>query len=81
MTPLPLLSSSPPPPFRWNEQFEADGYLVVPRFFSQDQASELLERSRTLLREFDLEGHPMTKFHGTADVDQVRLSSAVALGR
>ncbi|GAA6062272.1 hypothetical protein JCM10212_000932 [Sporobolomyces blumeae] len=49
------------------DQFESDGYLVIPSFFSRDQATTLLERSRKLLREFDLDNHPMTQFVGSGD--------------
>lgn len=47
-------------------QFEADGYLVLKGFFSQADADKLLEKSRQLLRDFDLDSHPMTQFVGTA---------------
>ncbi|GAA6015918.1 hypothetical protein JCM10207_006806 [Rhodosporidiobolus poonsookiae] len=49
------------------QQFEADGYLVIKGFFSQPQADKLLAKSRQLLKDFDLEGHPMTKFTGSAE--------------
>ncbi|GAA5956740.1 hypothetical protein JCM10213_004629 [Rhodosporidiobolus nylandii] len=66
-------SSSPPHLARspWlhllGTQFEADGYLVLKEFFSQEQANRLLKRSKQLLREFDLESHPGTVFTGSAD--------------
>lgn len=40
------------------------------RFFSQADADKLLDKSRQLLREFDLDAHPMTQFVGTADAGQ-----------
>ncbi|GAA5834433.1 hypothetical protein JCM11251_007990 [Rhodosporidiobolus azoricus] len=51
-------------------QFEADGYLVLKSFFSSAQATELLERAKQLLRDFDLEGHPMTRFTGSGDKEK-----------
>lgn len=43
-------------------QFHTDGYLVIPNFFDQPQADELLDRARFLLDDFSLQGHPMTRF-------------------
>ncbi|KAF1798627.1 hypothetical protein V8B55DRAFT_1523901 [Mucor lusitanicus] len=43
-------------------QFERDGCLVIPNFFSNDKAQELKQKAEKLLAEFSLEGHPMTKF-------------------
>ncbi|KAL7318974.1 hypothetical protein PS15m_002155 [Mucor circinelloides] len=43
-------------------QFERDGCLVIPNFFSNDKAEELKQKAEKLLAEFSLEGHPMTKF-------------------
>ena len=51
-------------------QFERDGYLVIRNFFSTQTAATLLEKSQKLIREFDLEGHPLTTFV-TDKVDQV----------
>ncbi|GAA5875240.1 hypothetical protein JCM3774_004180 [Rhodotorula dairenensis] len=48
-------------------RFEADGYLVIPRFFTQEWADKLLAKSRHLLKEFDVSSHPMTQFVGTSD--------------
>ncbi|GAA6042172.1 hypothetical protein JCM8097_004997 [Rhodosporidiobolus ruineniae] len=48
-------------------QFEADGYLVIKSFFTPAQAQTLLDKSRKLLKEFEIKGHPLTKFHGTSD--------------
>ncbi|KAF8335746.1 uncharacterized protein EI90DRAFT_3152782 [Cantharellus anzutake] len=44
------------------EQFKRDGYLVIPKFLSDEQVNGLLKRSKELLQEFDLEDHPMTRF-------------------
>ncbi|CEQ41115.1 SPOSA6832_02807 [Sporobolomyces salmonicolor] len=51
------------------QQFDDDGYLVLKGFFSQDQAQTLLERSKKLLSEFDLEGHPLTQFVGSEEAE------------
>lgn len=51
-------------------QFEQDGYLVLRNFFPAHTAAALLSRSKELIRDFDLKGHPMTTF--VADkVDEV----------
>ncbi|CAD6572810.1 MAG: hypothetical protein CYPHOPRED_004945 [Cyphobasidiales sp. Tagirdzhanova-0007] len=44
------------------QQFYRDGYLVIPDFFDKATCSSLLERSRQLIADFDLEKHPKTKF-------------------
>ncbi|KAI9311225.1 hypothetical protein BX666DRAFT_2032242 [Dichotomocladium elegans] len=44
------------------EQFDRDGYLIIPNFLSQDKAGELRKRAAELLEEFSLEGHPLTRF-------------------
>ncbi|KAK4048673.1 hypothetical protein OIV83_004643 [Microbotryomycetes sp. JL201] len=49
-------------------QFDRDGYLVIKSFLSPDTVERLLERSHQLLRDFTLEGHPMTTF-STEDDD------------
>ncbi|KAI5481258.1 hypothetical protein MNV49_004878 [Pseudohyphozyma bogoriensis] len=49
-------------------QFEHDGYLVIPGFFSKQTADTLLKQSRKLLEDFTLEGHPLTQF--STDEDQ-----------
>lgn len=43
-------------------QFDRDGYLVIRDFFSAPTAAKLLEEAKSLIRNFDLEGHPMTTF-------------------
>ncbi|RUS20871.1 hypothetical protein BC937DRAFT_94165, partial [Endogone sp. FLAS-F59071] len=57
---------APSPTYTLSEEqlrkFEDDGYLVVPNFFSHEQAEELKVQAAKLLEEFSLEGHPMTKF-------------------
>ncbi|KZV80505.1 phytanoyl-CoA dioxygenase [Exidia glandulosa HHB12029] len=44
------------------DQFHERGYLVLPHFLSKEETDALLARSKALLEEFSLEGHPMTKF-------------------
>ncbi|KDQ21555.1 hypothetical protein BOTBODRAFT_25992 [Botryobasidium botryosum FD-172 SS1] len=44
------------------DQFYRDGYLLLPGFLSDEQIQGLLARTKQLLDDFTLEGHPMTKF-------------------
>ncbi|RPA80399.1 phytanoyl-CoA dioxygenase [Ascobolus immersus RN42] len=44
------------------EQFNADGFLVLPDELTPEQVSLLLERTNKLLDEFPLENHPLTAF-------------------
>lgn len=44
------------------EQFDRDGYLVIPSFLTPDETNELLQRSKDLLDDFDPATHPLTKF-------------------
>ncbi|KAF5351648.1 hypothetical protein D9756_007736 [Leucocoprinus leucothites] len=44
------------------DKFHTDGYLVITGFLSQEQADALLNRSKQLLDEFDIDSHPRTKF-------------------
>ncbi|KAL0084714.1 hypothetical protein F4703DRAFT_1904817 [Phycomyces blakesleeanus] len=37
-------------------------FLVIPDFFTPQQAGQLKDKADRLLKEFSLEGHPMTKF-------------------
>lgn len=46
--------------------FEQDGYLIMPGFLSPTTTAALLSETHTLLREFPLESHPLTKF-GTGE--------------
>ncbi|WVR00282.1 hypothetical protein IAU59_007425 [Kwoniella sp. CBS 9459] len=52
---------------RWKEE----GYLVIPSFFSEGEAAEMLGEARRLLDEFDPTGHPMTTFKTAADGEHV----------
>jgi phytanoyl-CoA hydroxylase len=42
--------------------FSRDGYLIIPSYLSQAQCSSLLSTTNTLLRDFPLDTHPMTRF-------------------
>ncbi|KAF9516634.1 hypothetical protein BS47DRAFT_1340514 [Hydnum rufescens UP504] len=45
-----------------NQKFHKDGYLVIPGFLREDEITALLTRSKELLDEFSLDGHPLTCF-------------------
>ncbi|CCA69574.1 hypothetical protein PIIN_03513 [Serendipita indica DSM 11827] len=53
------------------KQFYDDGYLVIPNFLSKDEVDSLMARSKQLLEEFSLEGHPLTKFSTGEDTAHV----------
>ena len=42
--------------------FWDNGYLILPNYLSKSQCSVLLSRIQTLLHDFPLEDHPMTRF-------------------
>ncbi|KAI9285636.1 hypothetical protein BC943DRAFT_322691 [Umbelopsis sp. AD052] len=44
------------------EKFDNDGYLIIPDFFTKDQAQKLKSRADDLLQNFSLDGHPLTRF-------------------
>ncbi|KAG8836146.1 hypothetical protein FRC20_007122 [Serendipita sp. 405] len=50
-------------------RFHQQGYLVIPNFLSDGEVHGMITRTKQLLEEFDLEGHPMTKF-STGEDDQ-----------
>ncbi|KAF9986030.1 hypothetical protein BGZ75_002293 [Mortierella antarctica] len=52
------------------QQFEDEGYLVIPDFFSRETANGLRSRAEELLENFSLEGHPMTTFSTGTGEDQ-----------
>ncbi|SCV02031.1 LAMI_0G15302g1_1 [Lachancea mirantina] len=52
------------------QQFHDRGYLLIPGFLSSGKATELLERSKKLISQFDPEAHPLTQFT-TSDQDHV----------
>jgi phytanoyl-CoA hydroxylase len=49
------------------EFFHANGYLIIPDALSQDTVKELLEDTNTMLNDFSLDDHPMTKFSTGGD--------------
>jgi hypothetical protein len=42
--------------------YRKDGYVVLPKFIEAAEADRLLARAHELLRDFELDGHPMTRF-------------------
>ena len=42
--------------------FEEDGYLLIPNALSSDIVSTLLQETHSMLDNFSLDDHPMTKF-------------------
>ncbi|KAI8082902.1 phytanoyl-CoA dioxygenase domain-containing protein 1 [Halteromyces radiatus] len=44
------------------KDFDRDGFLVIPNFFSLEEAKRLKQRAEELLEDLSLEGHPMTQF-------------------
>lgn len=42
--------------------FRENGYLVIPDYFSSSEISNLLSTTHTLLSDFDLSSHPLTRF-------------------
>lgn len=52
-------------------QFEEDGCLVIKGFIPQPTTQQLLDRSKELLRDFSLEGHPLTVFSTSAEEKHV----------
>ncbi|KAM0789918.1 hypothetical protein ACM66B_006759 [Microbotryomycetes sp. NB124-2] len=50
-------------------KFDRDGYLVIPSFLAANTVNQLLQRSHELLRDFSLDGHPMTTFSTEDDDD------------
>lgn len=47
--------------------FFSDRFLVIPNYFTLEQAGKLKQRADKLLEEFSLEGHPMTQFSTGGD--------------
>lgn len=47
--------------------FNENGYLLIPDALSQDTVKELLEDTNTMLNDFPLDDHPMTKFSTGGD--------------
>ena len=44
------------------QQFQTDGYFLIPDYLDRSTCDNLLSTVRILLQEFPLENHPMTKF-------------------
>ncbi|CCG80717.1 Putative uncharacterized protein [Taphrina deformans PYCC 5710] len=44
------------------QKFHRDGYLIIPDFLSRETTDKLRSKVSTMLNEFDLSSHPMTKF-------------------
>jgi hypothetical protein len=44
------------------ETFERDGYLLIPNALDPSTVSNLLQETHSLLENFSLDDHPMTKF-------------------
>ena len=42
--------------------FERDGYLIIPNALPEETVLQLLKETHSLLDDFSLEDHPMTKF-------------------
>ncbi|CAG8591583.1 3475_t:CDS:2, partial [Paraglomus occultum] len=61
------------------QQFDEDGYLVLPNFFTIGEANELKEVVDRLLTEFDVDGHPMTRFSTGAGRDRNHVGDAYFL--
>jgi hypothetical protein len=51
--------------------FEKDGYLIMPHVLSQKVVSVLLAETHSLLENFCLEDHPMTKFSAGETTEHV----------
>lgn len=43
-------------------QFNEDGYLIIPDFLTPERVATLRGRVSDMLRDFDLDSHPMTRF-------------------
>ncbi|EIW72106.1 hypothetical protein TREMEDRAFT_70626 [Tremella mesenterica DSM 1558] len=48
---------------RWRQ----DGYLIITDFYTSEDTQEMLNEARRLLKEFKLEGHPLTTFKTEVD--------------
>jgi phytanoyl-CoA hydroxylase len=71
----PAESNTPPPLGLTKDQissFWRDGFLILPSYLSPQQCTSLLSTTSTLLHDFPLDSHPMTKFttgHSDTDTD------------
>ncbi|KAI9736478.1 MAG: hypothetical protein M1818_005988 [Claussenomyces sp. TS43310] len=53
------------------EAFNRDGYLIIPDALNQETVSRLLAETHSMLDQFSLEDHPMTKFSTGEKSDHV----------
>jgi phytanoyl-CoA hydroxylase len=66
--------TNPRPSYLTEEQLETwdkNGYLLLPDALSPDEVSTLLQESYTLLNDFSLDDHPMTRFSTGEKSDHV----------
>ena len=50
--------------------FNRDGYLIIPNALTPETVSSLLAETHSMLDNFSLENHPMTKFSTSDSPDQ-----------
>ncbi|GAB7358780.1 hypothetical protein MBLNU230_g4006t1 [Neophaeotheca triangularis] len=53
------------------EQWDKNGYLLIPDALSEEQVAELMGESNKMLRDFDVDEHPMTRFSTGEKSDHV----------
>lgn len=53
------------------ETFERDGYLIIPNALEKETVAALLKETHSLLENFSLDDHPMTKFSTGETQDHV----------
>jgi len=53
------------------ETFERDGYLIIPNALDPQTVTTLLKETHSLLENFSLDDHPMTKFSTGESSDHV----------
>ncbi|TAQ89394.1 hypothetical protein B7494_g2285 [Chlorociboria aeruginascens] len=70
LIPIPSLQSQPGLTKAELQAFENDGYLIIPNALPPQTVSSLLQETQSLLENFSLDDHPMTKF-STGEGDQV----------
>jgi phytanoyl-CoA hydroxylase len=51
--------------------FEQDGYLIIPNALDSETVSSLLQETNSMLENFSLDDHPMTKFSTGETVEHV----------
>jgi phytanoyl-CoA hydroxylase len=60
--------------------FEQDGYLIIPDALDSKTVSALLHETYSMLENFSLEDHPMTKFSTGGGKDAEHVGDAYFLG-